>query len=361
MKRRTLLQSMIALPVAGALSGCKRHGSKSTLRVILHGPFGVVTVRRGDEYRINAFVPHDPKLQHELRFPTPNDEGKSEGLNTSYRFELREAGLELRGREPYRDHGFDDFNLGNIGEWRPEPDNYFIYLDLPAPDVITYIPPTLEVLFTPESSAHGRPGSMPLDQILEYNISDLDDVRIRSKELGDQPPVPILDLLRDYQKHWESQEHKQFESMQGSKASSMQHTFIENNLRRYSNNNLATFFFGVGVVEKTTPEQLQAHGVTFFNESLLPAFRNHSNHDFDDLQRRIDNRKLQQIVGYGRGCQASPFVDTAPAPSPNASPSPSPSQTPYRPGVYTQWIPQPHLQTVVSAHDCMPGPVSAGP
>lgn len=372
MKRRTLLQSMIALPVAGALSGCKHHdGSKGILRVILQGPFGVVTVRRGDDYRINAFVPldknFDPNMQHQFRFGTPTSPAVgSEGEGKRFHLELGEKGLELGGWPPYRDHGFDDFNLRSIGDWRPEPDKYFIYLDLPAPDVITYIPPTLEVEFTKRPLT----GSMPVQQILEYRVSDMDDVHLHSdtKELDDKRPVSISNLLQEYRKHWETPEHKQHEDEEQqyqermsphSGAPYSQRTFIEENLQQSLKSNISTFFFAVGLSEKYPVPQLDSHGVRFFNESLLPAFINRYNSGYDDLERRLEFFKLKNILGYGRGCQAGQVVDTVPGPSPSPSPSTSPVPSPYRPALYGDWVPLPHLRTVGSSDECTPGGVGA--
>jgi hypothetical protein len=323
MNRRRLLQGLAALPLAGALSGCKERPATGTLKVILHGPFGVIVVKNGKDYRINAFVPSTPpdmQLKHELRFRTPMKPPLgSESDGKRYTFELGKKGLQIADdRPPYLDHSFDDVNLGNIGDWKPERDKYFVFLDLPVPDVITFIPPAEGVLFT-----SGRTGTMPIEHILQYQMRDSGDVR-----LGDQPPLSCSDLVNEFQKHWNSSDDHR------DQAPPSQRPYMKAEFSRCSNADVAAYFIGVGLPDKTPDETLKDHAIHFFNDVLLKSF---------PATPRRAKLELRDILGYGPPCEAPPGAKNLPEVAPT---------------VYRDWMPEPHLRRVAAVEDCKIGGVS---
>lgn len=321
MNRRRVLQGLAALPLAGTLAGCKEQPAKGTLKIVLHGPFAVIVVRNGSEYRINAFVPSvpaDAKFKHELRFRTPAGPAVSEGQGKRFKYELGAKGLEISNdRRPYFDHGFDDFNLGNIGEFKPEPEKYFVFLDLPVPEVITYIPPAEGVLLK-----SGRTATLPIEHVLEYRMRDSSDVR-----LGDQAPMSCSDLVNEFQTHWHSKEHRD-------QASPSQRPYMEKDFGRCSNSDVAAYFVGVGLPDKTSDPDLEAHAISFFNDVLLKSF---------PRTPRVENLQLARILGYGPPCDSPPGAKNLPSLSP---------------AVYRDWMPEPRLQLVSAAEDCKLGGVS---
>lgn len=325
MNRRKVLQGLATLPLA-TMAGCKERPAspaKGTLKVILHGPFAVVVVRKGSEYRINAFVPSTPadvKLKHEFRFRTPAGRAIDENQGKRFKYELGAKGLEISNdRRPYFDHGFDDFNLGNIGEWRPDPEKYFVFLDLPVPEVITYIPPAEGVLLK-----SGRTATLPIEHVLEYRMGDSSEVK-----LGDQAPLSCSDLINEFHRHWGStEEHRD-------QAPPSQRPYMDKEFGRCSNSDIAAYFLGVGLPDKTSDPDLEAHAVTFFNDVLLKSF---------PRTPRQESLQLARILGYGPPCESPP----------GAKNLPSLSEV-----VYRDWMPGPRLQLVSAAEDCKLGGLSA--
>src|SRR5205809_1628716 len=142
MNRRELLTGLLALPAAGALTACTRkHDDEiskkiTTLRIILQGPFAVVLEKNGGR-RIKAFVPYDEGEKHEFYLQSPLEQmaRPSTACRVGYQFELPDDGLEASRHVPYVDRGFDDVNL-TVNGWTPSLKDYFVYLDLPVPQVI---------------------------------------------------------------------------------------------------------------------------------------------------------------------------------------------------------------------------------
>jgi hypothetical protein len=71
--------------------------------------------------------------------------------------------LLLQGKTIY--HGFDDVRFF-LQKWVPDLDNYFVMLDLPCPDNITFMPPVYPALFESRPESVTRFGSSPLTQVL---------------------------------------------------------------------------------------------------------------------------------------------------------------------------------------------------
>jgi hypothetical protein len=267
MNRRNLMKAMLTLPVAGALGGCREKpeggssspASQGTLRIVLHGPFALV-LNRTKPSRIKAFVPFDAEKerQHLFSYPTPKDVVGKESDHSSFHFELSTDGLEVNQRLPYVDHGFDDFKI-HTGEFEPMPKAYFVTIDLPAPEVITF--PTGEYAFVNVRFVTGKTAAMPLNQVLEYRVRDLGKVRIESKELGSLPALSYSDVRQKYQQA----DQKKMTSPHGS----VRHEYMGG-----TDTDIRTYFFGVGLPSET-PETVQAeHAIRFFNNRLLASFPN---------------------------------------------------------------------------------------
>lgn len=347
MNRRELLKGMIALPAAGLLGGCRYRfannhflpkASGNKLAVLLQGPWGVV-VRRNKHNRVNAFVPRIDQtdldksyFHHEFRFQNPRQE-PTDSCEIGYRFELLHQGLDIADRGPQIARGFDDV-LFSVAQWTPDWDDYFVSLELPAPDAITYIPPLYPLLFDlGADEPAGKLGSAPLNHVLEYSLSDADDVRLlpipsekcRKKEEKNHQghrPLSSRKLQDDYKTLQQD--------LEGAGDHTSQVPFIIRWLEQYSH----VFFLGVGLPPEPDSSQRmrerENHGKWFFNERLLPAIFQHG-------QPVPRGAKIKKIGRDALLCE--PGQDT--------SSSPTLTQAVWRPAAQ-----RPHLQYVVSNQNC---------
>ena len=293
MNRRVLVKAMLTMSASSVLGSCKTtnepgasspppspetqsaqtvSASSGSLKVWLHGPFAVV-IQTKNQNRIKAFVPFDAKKEHEFCFMSPD---KVLTDRPSYEFTLDEAGVETSRRAPYIDRAFDAFNF-KFGPWEPNPKQYFVALDLPAPDVITFIPPTESVVFS------GKRVSTPIDHVFEYRIANAGKLSIRS-QAGTYSPEPASTLLAAYQKHW--REGK--ESM--SRSADTQRADMQDELQRWAAENASVYLFGVGLPEKYNEEYRRKHAIEFFNNELRAAFPN---------SKELQAGRLERIDGYG--------------------------------------------------------------
>jgi hypothetical protein len=330
MERRKLLQGMLALPVATAL-GCRhkdntqprRSNTKlGTLKVYLHGPFAVV-LNTKNQFRIKAFVPFDDDGKHEFRYPNPQKLVSESDADHRKRFEfiLRDDHLELSGKRPRIDAGFGDFQI-HTGEWEPRPTEYFVSLDLPAPEVITFVPrATVPVAFV-----SGKLGMMPLDHILEYrvrNSENIGKIRLHSPQLkSDDPPITCQDMLSMHSEAMKAARAK------GPKDMPMPH--LEAEFKQCAESSEAAFFLGVGLSpDGFSIPAAKMHALNFFNNSLLPSFPNAPEREREKLQ-------------------AVDVVPCATAGGASASPTLTPAAYQY-PG------PAPYFRQVASFDDCRAG------
>ncbi len=303
MKRRDLIKAMLASPVAFGLSGWaddddkkKRPGGKypqsdnGKLRVWLHGPFAVIVHK--NEPKITAYVPHDPQKLHELQYYHPGEKAvatdNNSGKNQTFRFTLDEDALELSHRQPYIDHGFDDFTF-NVEGWKLDPGGNFTVLELPYPDVITYVPPAEGVLFE-----NGKTGMMPIDHILEYHTRSLEHVTMLSKELGNRRPLQCGELLENFEKYWHDSHDDPNLPMSDEK-------MLEKDLKKCAEAKIGTFFVGVGLPRGSQPDKefqrfAADHGVTFFNKTLLRSI---------PQSRETEEKQVKEIGVYGPMCPPS--------------------------------------------------------
>jgi hypothetical protein len=336
MNRRDVLKGMVALPVVGALGGChpddQHHPSRGsyTLNVILQGPFAVVVPKKGGDekdHKIRAFVPFDPDSLHEFRFQTlldpPVDSENSHTPHKTHEYGLSADGLEENERSPYIDHGFDDFTI-DTGKWEPKRKEYFVFVELPVPDVITFLPPAEGVLFEA-----GGTGMMPVNHVLEYRVRDMSKVQFRS-DGKKYSPLSCSDLYAQYEKYWSQLSAEDQASILS------HHPHAKEELTRCSTSDVSAFFFGVGLNRGKARlgefnEKAKAHAIKFFNETLLRSFPNAPN---------LAKKRLRAIGEYGQPCQPSGQVTASPM---------------VMPAVFRNSGPQPRLQMVTSVEDCRSG------
>jgi hypothetical protein len=287
---------MVALPALGWMRAYEAQPYQGTSRpapsgkklaVILQGPFAVV-LRKSKGYRVTAFVPKtapDDPARHEFRFLNPLEEPLGP-CSASYQFELLPNGLQATAGVPEIDPGFTNVEF-SVNRWVPKPEEYFVMLDLPKPDDITYIPPLYPALFDSGHDTGGRSdrdsenmygarlGSAPMNHVLEYTLRDGDDVRLRQKQVEncgkahDYPAVPHKKMLEEYERYQKSMPD------QAEDPSLSQRPHFSRWMEAYS----YIYFLGVGLHPYTGkgpfPQgEINArvtHGIRFFNERLLPA------------------------------------------------------------------------------------------
>ncbi|HEX2329782.1 MAG TPA: hypothetical protein VHN74_13735 [Candidatus Angelobacter sp.] len=338
MRRREFLSGLTTLPIAGSLTAFastkdrddddKRRGS--TLSVFLHGPFAVILNR--EKSRLTAYVPfagkelQGPADAHEFVFQRLQKPLATENVRQSFQFSPADhfpGSPEL----PYIDHGFDDFTV-RTPNWKRDPANYFVMLDLPLPDVITYIPPAEGVQFV-----NGTTGIMPIQHILEYKVRDWKTARLRSNQKvpeNELRPIPCAELYNEFREEMGSAGNKSALPPRHT-----QRTEVENYLARCARLNTGAFFFGVGLHRAGSEPEFERiakdHALRFFNKVLLPSVG-----DSPDVK----NKALADIGEYGPMC--------IPPRGGTAQP--------------TAFQAIPHLRMVSSSYDCrLGGLIGTGP
>ncbi|MBZ5489590.1 MAG: hypothetical protein LAO76_01500 [Acidobacteriia bacterium] len=351
MNRRRLIKAMLSVPVAGAL-GCRHEHSNhpffpssrgGTLKVILQGPFAVV-IDTKNHYRIKAFVPYSDSNEHEFRYPNRSDHGNKNifpesvnGTRNQYQFTLDENNLEVSERMPHIDAGFADFTL-QVSGWQPRPNDYFVSLDLPAPDLISFRIPAEPALLAGDTLT-----LMPTSHVLQYRVRDFDDlkkVKVHSSQLGERHPFSCADMFT-----WTQEQIKGSDQGQGSvsreadgkpadreqKERIMEHIKAE---FQCSNDPISELFFGVGLPypQRDGDPHVPAHGLDFFNNKLLGAFSGNAR----DLEK---HRLLQvDVKACGTGAGGNSMFISA---------------------VQRYSMPQPRLVPVTSLTDCRAGAINA--
>jgi hypothetical protein len=209
--------------------------------------------------KITFFCPIDPDKLHRFYlngFAKAHDDGQDP--KRTYHFELPVTGLDIYSRKrAYIDQCFRDITF-HTDVWQKEP--YFVTIELPIPDSIGFIPPAQKIVFKQGM----REGSMPLNNVLEYKMTDPDDVKFVSAQ-GKLSPQPLNKLGQEYREHCEP-----------SKGGQMNHreacTEYEHQFRAWDEQDVRTFMFGVGTEENLPPAQAHAHALKFYNEILLRSF-----------------------------------------------------------------------------------------
>ena len=321
MNRRDLLKGLFAFPVAGAVACAVPSTQESrqssvrpapgTLKVVIVGPFAAV-IQPGKNFHVTAYIPHDREKQHEFRFQNPN---RVMPADKAYDFTLSSQGLEPNQRQPYVDRGFDDFNV-NIHGW-PGAANYFVKIELPPPDVISFIPLSEPVIFRQNS----RRGVMQLNMVLEYRASDLRQVCMFAGQGKDcLKPMSCEELYEHYETYWKAEKKDQSHSRQ-----------TEDDLSKCAHSQTSAYFFGVGLPPHSRLNYNDDHALHFFNETLLPSLGKDP-----VLQTKI----LQKLGKPGDPCAPVAALEYAPS---------------VTPAVFRMDNPRPRLLTVASAEDCRVG------
>ena len=205
MDRRDLLRGLLAMPIASTL-GAGQHKAKGSsypprpaasgkLSVVVDGAFAIV-VQKDRGSRIRIFTPREENDKHQFYFfddPKRRDHKgplRPQPTNRVYNFELSSEGLRTQ-TEPEIDTGLASFNV-RTDEWCQK--DYFVTIDLPVPKRITFTPPPAPVKFR----HHDRHGCMPVNHVLEYDVTDQSKVRMMLGEdlIG---PTPCAELIRRYQ------------------------------------------------------------------------------------------------------------------------------------------------------------------
>ena len=322
MERRELLRGLFALSAAGALNGCREgekpdhddsHLETKTLKVVIQGPFAVVLKKQDERYSVSAFIPPSPPPPiHQFRFQTPMD--VVENPAPKYHFTLGTEGLEVNERRrPYFDHGLDDMNF-DLGQYPPP--NYFVSIDLPVPDLMTFIPPSEPVVFV-----GGRVAFAPLNHVLEYKIRNVSKVLLHSEQMKDQAPLAFSEIFNGYQDHFKREKEYKDKAGHGP-----QFPRTKGELDRPSEADVYTYFFGVGVPPGMLSDaDAVQHGLEFFNKRLVPLFPNSK-----------DLKPLTEIRNYGEPC----------------TPMPKTTQSSLKPAVLRQSMQKPRLLLVTGAEDC---------
>ncbi len=180
MNRRNLLKTLAAVPLVSALGACKdnddddkrRQGSAGhRLQILLDGSFAVV-IQHEKPNSVLAFSPRDKDEPHQFYF---NDPDNAQAATKDYNFELLPEGLKHSDR-PEIASGFSDFHA-SVKQWKLTEN--FVAIKLPIPARITFAGHRERVVFK-----SNKPGWMPTNHILEYDVIDPDRIKVTCKELG---------------------------------------------------------------------------------------------------------------------------------------------------------------------------------
>jgi hypothetical protein len=179
----------------------------------------------------------------------------------------------------------------------------------------------------------GRLGSVPLNHVLEYRVRDADDVWLRSKkrcaskddkDRHDHQPLSSKKLLQEYERY-----HRQWPD-QSEHPTLSQRSYVARLLERYA----YVYFLGVGLRPERDPYnhigERADHGVSFFNDRLLPAIFQHG-------QRIPPGSKLKKVGRDVLPCGGGQSISSSPT---------------LRPAVWQDSMSQPRLLTVASTENC---------
>jgi len=269
MNRRSLLQGLLALPVAGAVGGCRHRyqggnsGDPSArvnrLLVVVEGQFAIV-LQKNNRYRVRVFTPADPDHLHKLHFPGGSEqfEVKNASENQSHNFELATDGLTTSWQKPEL-HRLGSLNVP-ADQWCQE--NYPLTVDLPPPASISSVLPLVRVVFE-----NGKRGCMAVVRVLEYHVTDVSKVKMLASGGEEVRPTPCTALIKRY-----TDACQQHEAGQRPDSRQAQPTLScserSKQLASYFHESDVLFFFGTGLTNTTD----QNHPIKFFNDQILRSF-----------------------------------------------------------------------------------------
>lgn len=269
MDRRTLLQGLLALPVVSALDCCS-YGARAPktrsakLRVVLGGAFAVV-LQTDRGWGVRAFTPRDREPLHNLTVVAHNVERSDQQGKQARNFTLLSSGLKNNtGRQPEIDPALCDFTA-RTSKWCQE--NYWLTIDLPAPQKIGFMGPLAPVAFgDPE-----REGCMPPNHVLEYDVIDPSLVRMEEQGKEALRPAACDKLKERYEqgcRNLEKQPSNRTKEREdeGSARGMCKGKDAYDSFCRHGD---LTLFFGVGLGDiSANPD----HPKQFFNERILESF-----------------------------------------------------------------------------------------
>lgn len=271
MNRRSLLQGLLALPVVGAVGGCRHrhhggdHGGPSArvnrLLVAVQGQFAIV-LQKNNRWRVRVFTPADPDHMHTLQFPGGSEqfELKKESENRSHNFELATDGLKTSFERP-EFHRLGSLNV-QTDQWCQE--NYPVTVDLPPPTRISSVLPLVRVVFE-----DGQRGCMAVVRVLEYDVTDVSKVKMVGSGGEEFRPTPCTALIKRYTdacQQFEAGQHHPSDSRQAQ--STLSCSEPSKQLASYFRESDVLFFFGTGLPKDNDAE----HPKKFFNDHILKSF-----------------------------------------------------------------------------------------
>ncbi|PYP92764.1 MAG: hypothetical protein DMG65_02955 [Candidatus Angelobacter sp. Gp1-AA117] len=177
----------------------------------------------------------------------------------TYSFQLSSKGLEEnRARRPYTDQCFRDFTR-TTDVWKKE--KYFVTLDLPAPDVISFIPPTVPVTF----KLNHRSAMMPLNHVLRYRVQEAATIEMTRE--GGTPLKPVRDseFAQEFSRWCKD---PKYGGRSGHCPQMQEHS------SDWFEENAITFYIAVGTSAygQTSSANAKYHAENFYNNVLLRSF-----------------------------------------------------------------------------------------
>jgi len=262
------LSALLVICIVIILIICLRRPSPDTFAVLLNGP--IVLVQTPDKPNvITAFSPRDPENLHEF-FPNRLQDGvsqkKQDGTAQAIHITLSPDGLK-RVSDSALDSVIDPYYPKELfvhtPTWKRPSDDYFVTIELPVPEKITFEPPLNPVTFK-----DGTQSFMATNFVLEYKVSDYSKIHATSQQLNNLNPISSAGLQQQYAALCSNPDVRKryYQSCNE----------IRHLLEQCAGAKTAVFFFGVGIsmeeALKKAPEYLEAHAVDFFNKMILQSF-----------------------------------------------------------------------------------------
>jgi hypothetical protein len=255
--------------------------------IVIQG--ATVTVPEREETAI--LVPQSSDAEHLLlNIPYPStDQSQVSGScpQGAYLFTLRGAKTAPRNEEEAKGVLIDPIFspiIFKVETWKPleKEKDYFAIMHLPGARMIRALGPPYEVQF----AGSPRPAHVPLTEILEFPVRDMDDVRlVRScgKEQKIEKPLTCQEMRRRYKAYFKQHPADSPDS---------ERPYIEYELQRCSANT-SYLFVGIGLDPALSHDRIEAHGRNFFNHKILPEI-------YGGEQNVPADRKIVE-KGYGPG------------------------------------------------------------
>lgn len=282
------IYSLLAVPVVlgiGMLSACRHRDDRhfpdtppATIKVVINGPFAIVWPK-SDRSKIIVFTPRDPQGVHVFYV---NDLTKSYDEGKNYHFKLLPEGVKAASSltvDPY----LADFT-SEAGKWEDQKE-YFVRIELPVPEKITFAPPMQQVTFE-----NGASGYRATNFVLEYRVTEPERIKVVSPELGGVRLLATSELQEQYARLCGvPYVGKRFHD------SCIE---IRNLLAQSAGPKAKVVFFGVGIsldmLEKMNDLEEKEHVVYFFNEVLLKSFSG------------LDSKRLAPLEKTGQPATGGP-------------------------------------------------------